>query len=243
MYDVNMLVSSAINIEKSLKFVGNIEVYNEEVKHFLISINSRVINLKKYCDENDISNYIKEVTELKEISNRVGFDILFNLAYLHQLQANDYQFITENINTLLREMVRISSVLQKYIGVGNKKSILVVDDSSIIRNFVKKIFDNDYNVLVASDGGEAIEILEKNKKDIVGMLLDLNMPNVNGFEVLEYLKNNNLFSTIPVSLITGDDSKDGISKAFTYPIIDMLNKPFTEKEVRRIVEKTVSISK
>lgn len=243
MYDVNMLVSSAINIEKSLKFVGNIEVYNEEVKHFLISINSRVINLKKYCDENDISNYIKEVTELKEISNRLGFDILFNLAYLHQLQANDYQFITENINTLLREMVRISSVLQKYIGVGNKKSILVVDDSSIIRNFVKKIFDNDYNVLVASDGGEAIEILEKNKKDIVGMLLDLNMPNVNGFEVLEYLKNNNLFSTIPVSLITGDDSKDGISKAFTYPIIDMLNKPFTEKEVRRIVEKTVSISK
>ncbi|MEG1310115.1 MAG: response regulator, partial [Bacilli bacterium] len=69
------------------------------------------------------------------------------------------------------------------------------------------------------------------------------MPNVDGFQVLEYFKNNNLFKKIPVSIITGDDSKEAIEKAFTYPIVDMLNKPFNEHDVKVIVEKTINYGK
>ena len=69
------------------------------------------------------------------------------------------------------------------------------------------------------------------------------MPNIDGFEVLEYFKENRLFNKIPVSLITGDDTKNSIEKAFKYPIIDMLNKPFAESDVKRIVDRTVSFSK
>lgn len=122
------------------------------------------------------------------------------------------------------------------------KTIIVADDSHIIVNIVKKAFEGEYNVLSAENGAQAIELLKQNNLDeIVGMLLDLNMPEVDGFAVLEYLSNNNLFTKVPVSIITGDDDMDVISKAFEYNIIDMLKKPFTVDNVKKIVEKTISI--
>ena len=78
---------------------------------------------------------------------------------------------------------------------------------------------------------------------ISGMLLDLNMPNINGFEVLSYFKHRGLFNKIPVSIITGDDSRDSIDRAFTYPIVDVLTKPFNERDVKRVVEKTLNFNK
>ncbi len=123
------------------------------------------------------------------------------------------------------------------------KSIIVADDSSIIVNIVRKAFEGEYNILSATNGAEAIQLLKSNNLDeIVGMLLDINMPGVDGFAVLDYLKYNNLFNKIPVSIITGDDDMDVFSKAFEYPIIDMLKKPFSIDNVKRIVDKTISIN-
>ena len=61
--------------------------------------------------------------------------------------------------------------------------------------------------------------------------------------MLEYFKQNNLFKTIPVALLTGDDTKDSISKAFNYPIIDMVSKPFNESDIKAIVDKMKSVHK
>ena len=72
------------------------------------------------------------------------------------------------------------------------------------------------------------------------MLLDLNMPNVNGFAVLDYFKENGLFAKIPVSIITGEDSKENVNRAFTYPIIDVLSKPFNERDIKRVLDKTLA---
>ena len=69
------------------------------------------------------------------------------------------------------------------------------------------------------------------------------MPNVNGFEVLDYLKLNDLFAKYPVSIITGADDRDTITKAFNYQIVDMLQKPFNERDVKRIVERTITYGK
>lgn len=123
------------------------------------------------------------------------------------------------------------------------KTIIVADDSNIIVNIVKRAFEGQYNVISAENGKAAIELLQTNNlDDIVGMLLDLNMPEVDGFAVLDYLNNNNLFAKVPVSIITGDDDMDVVSKAFEYNIIDMLKKPFTVDNVKKIVEKTISIT-
>lgn len=124
-----------------------------------------------------------------------------------------------------------------------KKKILVADDSKIISNIVDRAFREEYEILVAFNGREAIDIIKNNVDDsIVGMLLDLNMPEVDGFEVLEYFKENNLFKRIPVCIITGDVQKDRIDRAFNYDIIDVLAKPFTFDNVREEVEKIINLS-
>ena len=118
------------------------------------------------------------------------------------------------------------------------KAILVVDDSNVIVSFIQKIFHNDFEVVVAKDGQEAINQITNNAK-IIGMLLDLNMPNVNGFVVLEYFKNKDLFNKIPVAIITGIGNEDLVQKAYSYPIVDVLRKPFNERDVKSVVEKMI----
>ena len=111
-------------------------------------------------------------------------------------------------------------------------------------SFIKKVFDDSYEVVVAHDGKDAIDVIGTAAayNNLVCMLLDLNMPNINGFEVLDYLHENNLFAKLPVSIITGDDSKETVERAFGYPIIDVLQKPFNERDVKRVIEKKVDFS-
>ena len=66
------------------------------------------------------------------------------------------------------------------------------------------------------------------------------MPNVDGFAVLDYMDKNNLFDKVPVAIITGVDTKDDISKAFMYPIIDVINKPFNEKNIKKVIERMIN---
>ena len=125
--------------------------------------------------------------------------------------------------------------------VYDKKTILVVDDSNIIRNFVKRIFSEEYEVGTAKDGQEAIDILEANKDNdfIETVLLDLNMPGVDGFAVLDFMQENNLLSKFPVSIISGDSSKETIDRAFNYQIVDMLSKQFNEASIKSVINKTL----
>lgn len=122
------------------------------------------------------------------------------------------------------------------------KKILVADDSKIIGNIVTRAFSNEYEVVIAYNGKEALDIIRNNIDDsIIGVLLDLNMPIVDGFAVLDYFKENNLFKRIPVCIITGDVSKDRVDRAFNYDIIDVLAKPFTFESVREEVEKIINL--
>lgn len=125
----------------------------------------------------------------------------------------------------------------------DKKVLLIADDSPVITKFFKKLFQDEYEVLVASNGIEAIDIVEQYKdKNLIGFFCDLMMPEMDGYEVLEYFKNNNLFEKVPVSVISGEDSQDGVMRATSYGIVDMLQKPFNEVSARSIVDKTISFS-
>ena len=125
-----------------------------------------------------------------------------------------------------------------------KRAIIIADDSEIIQNIVERALSSQMIVLKASNGKEALDIITNNHEyDIIGMILDLNMPGCDGFTVLDYFKTNNLFEKIPVSTISGDDSKGTIDKVFEYEIVDMLNKPFSKANVQNIVSKMIDIRK
>ena len=122
--------------------------------------------------------------------------------------------------------------------MNDKRIVLVVDDSEIIKKVITKALDEKYYILEASNGLEAIDII-KNVGEIYTILLDLNMPDYNGFYVLDYMKENNLFRKTKVFIISGDDTKETIDRAFTYDIVDMINKPFSTSSIEsKISENT-----
>ena len=97
------------------------------------------------------------------------------------------------------------------------------------------------NMILYGASGHAkviIDILEANKdnENIIAILLDLNMPKVDGFAVLEYLREKDLFKEMPVTIISGDSSSEAINKAFTFDIVDMITKPFSEEKIKVFVE-------
>lgn len=121
-----------------------------------------------------------------------------------------------------------------------EKTILVVDDSNITRNLIEKVYKDQYKVLMAANGREAIDIVDTMPEGvIVAILLDLNMPDLDGFAVLDYFKEKGLFDKIPVSIITGDSSKETISRVMTYNIVDVLIKPFSGFDIEKVVSKMV----
>lgn len=121
-----------------------------------------------------------------------------------------------------------------------KKTILVADDSMIIRNIIENTVSDEYIVLKATNGKEAIDLINQHKDEISCLLLDLKMPEFDGFVVLDYFKMNDLFKKYPVSIISGDNTKETIQKAFTYNIVDMLNKPFSADNIKNIINKMIS---
>lgn len=119
-----------------------------------------------------------------------------------------------------------------------KQAIIVADDSQLVRNIIFKSIGNEYVILNASNGKEAInQIIVNNQYDIIGILLDLNMPEYDGFMVLDYLKENELVNKYPVVIISGDDSKETIDRAFSYGIIDLLSKPFSTENIKNVIIK------
>ena len=248
MKDVNLLTSNGVNIEQSLELFGDMDIYNDTLEEFLAGVGEKLENIKKYKEAFDMANYAILVHSLKSDSKYLGFTKLAELSYNHEMQskANNDIYVYDNYDELINETNRIIDLVREYLGkekltrenVANEKhldkKILVVDDSDIIRNLLKKMFNDEYEIITADDGQEALDIISKNN-DLFGVLLDLNMPNVNGFAVLDYFRQNSLFSKIPVAIITGDDSKETIEKAFTYTIVDVLSKPFNEMNVRRVI--------
>ncbi|MBR4178265.1 MAG: response regulator [Bacilli bacterium] len=121
-------------------------------------------------------------------------------------------------------------------------TILVVDDSNLVANFVKKIFDARYDVVIANDGAKAIELCADDafRSKIKACLLDLNMPNVDGYQVLEDFYGKGYFVKMPIAVISGVEDMESIDKVNKYPIIDILAKPFNERDVQRVVEKCLA---
>lgn len=257
MKNINFLKNKGVDIDGSLNLFGNVETYNTTIGEFLVGIHNKIKNLVSFLQSRDMANYAIYAHSMKSDAYNFGFRKLGDLASLHEEKSKvgDIYYITEHINDLITETNNAIVLIQEYMNGKdneveliendslefNSKTILVVDDSNIVRNFVKRIFSEQYNVALAKDGKEAIDIINANSDTdfVEAILLDLNMPEVDGFGVLEFMRQNKLLKKMPVSIISGDSSKDTIDRAFTYEIVDMVAKPFNDKNIKSVVEKTI----
>jgi len=260
MKDIKYLKENNVDINSSLELLGDIETYNEMLQDFRNGLKGKLEQITKYFNDQDMPNYAIYVHSLKSDCKYFGFMKLAEIAYEHEVKSkdNDYPYIKNHINELMEEASKVQGIVEEYLSNEDSTKdtynnletlpsgmpediILVSDDSEVVRLFVKKIFDKDYDILVAKDGEETLNIIKEHEEDnkIKAILLDLNMPKISGFEVLEYMKENNLFNKMPVAIISGDSSSDAIKKAFNYPIVDMINKPFNESKIKDVVNKTI----
>lgn len=235
MEKVDLLVSNNVDVKASLEFWGDMDSYNENLLEFKNSLKEKLNNLEYYKNSKDWENYAIIAHSMKSEARYLGFAQEAEVFLSHELKGkeSDAEFIEANYQNLVDTVNKIINLLDKYFSDESKKLILIADDSNIILNFLEKSIHDEYSVVKARSGTEAIECIKNN--NLYAILLDLNMPSLNGFEVLEYLKKEYLMDKIPVVIITGDDTEDTIKKAFSYGVLDVLNKPFTEDNIERIL--------
>ena len=114
------------------------------------------------------------------------------------------------------------------------KTILVVDDEPVMRNAIKRIFEREnYRVLVAKDAMELSKILEDTKLDLI--LLDVQLPWVDGYELCSLLKSSPVLRNLPVAFISGNKTEEDIRKGFDSGCDDYITKPFEVENLQRTV--------
>ena len=121
--------------------------------------------------------------------------------------------------------------------------ILIVDDSILMRTALKRTIDmvgiETASISEASNGIEALEVLDSNPVDLI--LTDLNMPEMNGVELIHCLKEKSEYANIPVIVITTESSTIRIEDLLAEGIQDYLHKPFTPEEFREIITRSLGI--
>lgn len=116
-----------------------------------------------------------------------------------------------------------------------KNKVLIVDDALMNRDILKEILKDTYDILEAEDGKAALEILNVEYNEISAILLDLVMPVMDGFQVLEELNARKMIEKIPVLVISGENSTQNEQRCFELGIADFIGKPFNVHLVRKRV--------
>ena len=121
-----------------------------------------------------------------------------------------------------------------------KQKILIVDDAKFNRDILKEILGDAYNYLEAENGKQAIQMIGENI-GIDLMLLDINMPQMNGFEVLKIMKRSQCIAETPVIMISSEDAVDTMRKAYELGITDYITRPFDSVIVKKRVQNTLGL--
>ncbi len=230
-----------------MNYHNNISLYDDEDNKIIVVLVSLInsYGVKESIGEskNDLEQKYKRIIDeislsMLKIHNAINMD--------NKLRAKD-----EYINTILTTLSNNYPELNKSINANasdvynsGKGSIIIADDDKIICNLLSKIFSDKYNIIITSNGEEAINALKENKKNnenVSCLFLDLLMPKVDGFTVLEYLNDNNYFSRMPVIVISGNYDRETKNKIYSYPIADMLEKPFNAQVIKHRVDNLINL--
>ena len=122
-----------------------------------------------------------------------------------------------------------------------RQKILIVDDSEMNRDILTEMLGSDYEIMEAENGLEAVDILQRQMADIDLILLDIMMPEMDGFDVLGYMKRSHMTDVIPVIMISSESSSSYIEKAYEMGAADYISRPFNALIVGRRVINTLML--
>lgn len=239
---INNLMSNAVKYTQEHESIA-ISI-TKDSKYLNISIKDTGIGIPKKQQHLLFKGYFRgyNAENIKEAGSGVGLSLTSELVEMHKgklsFSSNLNQGSTFNLHFLLHneflqphiitheknEPPAITLIQQSEQSTLNRK-ILIVEDSDELRSYLEREFKNSgYNAYVAADGEEAIEILAKQKIDIV--LTDVMMPKINGFQLCHLIKNNINTCHVPVVMLTSIDDKDYLLEGFRTGADDFIKKPF-----------------
>lgn len=111
-----------------------------------------------------------------------------------------------------------------------QKTVMIVEDTEVNIDILVDALQDEYELIVAINGSEALELIEEQKPDLI--LLDIMMPEMDGYEVLKRLKENSTLNQIPVILLSAITDSDSKTKGFSLGAVDYITKPFEIVEVK-----------
>ncbi len=120
-----------------------------------------------------------------------------------------------------------------------REKILIVDDSEMNRAILSEILNDEYDIIEAENGTHAVEVLQKCSDEISLVLLDIVMPEMNGYEVLEIMRSKRWIEDVPVIMISAENSTETVDRAYELGVTDFIARPFDALIVRRRVVNTL----
>ncbi len=125
------------------------------------------------------------------------------------------------------------------MAVKNKQKILIVDDSEMNRSILADMLGEEYDILEAEDGVQAVGILSKQYSELSLVLLDIVMPKLDGFGVLSAMNQNGWIVDVPVIMVSAESGSKQVERAYELGVTDFINRPFDALVVRRRVVNTI----
>lgn len=154
--------------------------------------------------------------------------------------------MVERIHRIRRQRLREQGVvsLEAYrtsVRQESRKTILVIDDEAIVRSAFKRIFEKEgFEVIAIADGIELEHHLERSRPALI--LLDINLPWVDGYELCRLFKQHEEFSTVPIVFVSGNQSDEQVKRGFDAGCDDYIKKPFSIDELKDTVFTLVKIN-
>ncbi len=145
-------------------------------------------------------------------------------------------------NTVMTDRKIADNAGQKNDNATERPQVLVVDDSPFNRELLRQILGDSYGILEAENGEEGLKLLRQYGIQISVVLLDIVMPGMNGFEVLDEMNREHWLDNIPVIMISADDTNDNIRRAFDLGVTDYICRPFDAKVVERRIRNTIMLN-
>ena len=156
--------------------------------------------------------------------------------YMYQAKNSKNTIVTEKDEQLMAEEIAATGRHN-----ASRYRILIVDDSEMNRMILSEMLKGEFEILEAENGEKCLDMLNRYETKISLILLDIVMPGMDGFGVLDYMNRNNLIEDIPVIMISGEDSGEVIKRAYERGVTDYIRRPFDTEVVHRRVLNTIKL--
>ncbi|MFA6055130.1 MAG: response regulator [Thermodesulfovibrionales bacterium] len=124
-------------------------------------------------------------------------------------------------------------------GEGSAKNILIVEDSATTRALIRAVIEDmgDFNIVEAGSGFEALKLLPTQEFNLV--ITDVNMPDINGLELIHFIKSNPRYSHIPLIIVSTERSEEDKKRGIALGAMSYITKPFKAQELQEVVKQVI----